>query len=213
MKTEHCLYCDRTVPDEPLPAINDDAAWKRLAAWLDTRGHRKEGVYFKQVGSALAAVLICAGLAGCGSDPVYDLRLKDAEGELLPGVLIGQNTLYLESEGTTASYGCLNNADEGEEGTCGITIGNLYYSGADCSGDRSSTTAGVGTVFAAEGEAWVVSDQRPEQEPQSLASISSCNSSSSTSAPYFEVEPYDGEFPLYAPGPFEVVQVEREEEE
>lgn len=50
LETDVCAYCGASeLPDAPAPAMDDDAAWARLARehldrceWVETRAHRME---------------------------------------------------------------------------------------------------------------------------------------------------------------------------
>lgn len=49
VNSERCIYCDAVLPadDEPVPPVNDAAAWRQLreihndgCEWVETRAHR-----------------------------------------------------------------------------------------------------------------------------------------------------------------------------
>lgn len=154
-----------------------------------------------------------AGTTGA-SGPNY--RLQDANGNLIPGILISELNndsngvnLWNEAEGTMTSYGRWTSSN-----TYGMIPGYILYSGSNCTGtgyapsDLITTVSNASMVFSNHGLMWKVATASVnvvgtnsvynDGEPCQAQVLGSTN--------MFPISLYTGQFPINPAGPYTLVE-------
>ncbi len=142
------------------------------------------------------------GVPGVQGQAAPVFRLKDLDGNLIPGLLVGQGQVYLESEDKTTTYACV-------DGSCGMQPIAAFYQSNNCTGSPFVMPTNINAVFVSNGQRFAVSADLGLYTQITFHSFSDgtqCTGGPfATSSGYIGV-PYSGDLPMSPNGPYQVVK-------